>query len=118
MPGAGATVENQTIVEQAIIESEEDLWRGENEASVRYRVKYILPERNRISEEIENTPRENQGAETTVTAQYRGNQKNDFTFLQIDAASAPAGFHKLIVTLKDLYTGQIVERDLVFRVVE
>ena len=67
-----------------------------------YRVRYILPERNRISEEIGDTPRRQDGAETTVTAQYRGNQKNDFTFLQIDATNAPAGFHKLIVTLKDL----------------
>ncbi len=105
-PGAGAAVEIQTIVEEAIIESMEDLWRDEAEETVSYRVKYILPERNRISEEIEDTPRTRDGTETTVTAQYRGNQKNDFTFLQIDATNAPAGFHKLIVTVKDLYTGQ------------
>ncbi len=117
-PDAGAAVEIQTVVEESIIESEKDLWRDEPEETVSYRVRYILPERNRISEEIEDTPRENEGAETTVTAQYRGNQKDDFTFLQIDATNAPAGFHKLIVTLKDLYTGQIAERDVVFRVVE
>lgn len=117
-PGAGAAVEIQTIVEEAIIESEEDLWRDEPEETVSYRVKYILPERNRISEEIRDTPHKQDGAETTVTAQYRGNQANDFTFLQIDATNTPAGFHKLIVTLKDLYTGQIAERDVVFRVVE
>lgn len=117
-PGAGAAVEIQTIVKEPIIESEEDVWRDEPEETVSYRVKYILPERNRISEEIEDTSRENEGAETTVTAQYRGNQKDDFTFLQIDANNAPAGFHKLIVTLKDLYTGRTAERDVVFRVVE
>lgn len=117
-PGAGAAVEIQTIVEEAIIESEEDLWRDEPEETVSYRVKYILPERNRISEEIRDTPRKQDGAETTVTAQYRGNQEDDFTFLQIDAANAPAGFHKLIVTLKDLYTGRTAKRDVVFRVVE
>ena len=117
-PGAGATVEIQTIVEEPIIESEEDLWRDETDASVSYRVKYILPERNKISEEIENTPRTNEGTETTVTARYQGNQTDDFTFLQIDATNAPAGFHKLIVTVKDLYTGQITERHVVFRVVE
>ena len=111
-------MEIQTVVEEAVIESEEDLWRDEPEETVSYRVKYILPERNRISEEIEDTPRRKEGIETTVTVQYQGNQKNDFTFLQIDAANAPAGFHKLIVTLKDLYTGQISERDVVFRVVE
>ena len=117
-PGAGAAVEIQTVVKEAIIESEEDLWRDEPEETVSYRVKYILPERNRISEEIRDTPRKQDGAETTVTAQYRGNQANDFTFLQIDATNAPAGFHKLIVTLKDLYTGRTAERDVVFRVVE
>ncbi len=117
-PGTGAAVEIQTVVEESIIESEEELWRDEPEETVSYRVRYILPERNRISEEIADTPRKQDGAETTVTAQYRGNQKNDFTFLQIDADNAPDGFHKLIVTLKDLYTGQIAERDVVFRVVE
>ncbi len=117
-PGAGATVEIQTIVDEAIIEREEDLWRDEIEESVSYRVKYILPERNKISEEIENTPRSRESTETTVTARYQGNQKDDFTFLQIDARNAPAGFHKLIVTVKDLYTGQISERNVVFRVVE
>lgn len=117
-PGAGAAVEIQTMVKEAIIDSEEDLWRDEPEATVSHRVRYILPERNRISEEIEDTPRSKEGAETTVTAQYQGNQKDDFTFLQIDATNAPAGFHKLIVTLKDLYTGQTAERGVVFRVVE
>ena len=116
--GAGAAVEIQTIVEESIIESEEELRRDEPEETVSYRVKYILPERNKISEEIENTPRTKEGTETTVTAQYRGIQKDDFTFLQIDATNAPAGFHKLIVTVKDLYTGQTAERDVVFRVVE
>ncbi len=117
-PGAGATVEIQAIVDEAIIDSEDDIWQNELEESVSYRVKYILPERNKISEEIENTPRSREGTETTVTARYQGNQKDDFTFLQIDARNAPAGFHKLIVTVKDLYTGQTAERDVVFRVVE
>ena len=117
-PGAGATVEIQAIVDEAIIDSEDDIWQNELEESVSYRVKYILPERNKISEEIENTPRSREGTETTVTARYQGNQKDDFTFLQIDARNAPAGFHKLIVTVKDLYTGQTAKRDVVFRVVE
>ena len=117
-PGAGAAVEIQTVVEEAIIETEEDLWRDKPEATVSYRVRYILPERNKISEEIEDTPRRKEGIETTVTAQYQGNQEDDFTFLQIDANNAPDGFHKLIVTLKDLYTGQTAKRDVVFRVVE
>ena len=117
-PGAGATVEIQTIVDEAIIDSEDDVWQNELEESVSYRVKYILPERNKISEEIQNTPRSREGTETTVTARYEGNQKDDFTFLQIDARNAPAGFHKLIVTAKDLYTGQTTERHVVFRVVE
>ena len=117
-PGAGAEVEVSTLVDEAIIQSDEYLRGDEDEQSVSFRVKYILPERNKISEEIDNTPRSTEGTETTVTAQYRGNQKDDFTFLQIDATNAPAGFHKLIVTVKDLYTGQIAERHVVFRVVE
>ena len=117
-PGAGAVAEIQTVVTEPIIRSEEDLWGDAPEETVSYRVRYILPERNRISEAIENTPRTRDGAETTVTAQYRGNQEDDFTFLQIDANNAPDGFHKLIVTVKDLYTGQTAERDVVFRVVE
>ena len=117
-PDAGATVAIQTIVEGATIESEDDFWRDEIDASVSYRVKYILPERNKISEEIQNTPRSQEGTETTVTARYQGLKEDDFTFLQIDASSAPAGFHKLIVTVKDLLNGQFAERDVVFRVVE
>ena len=111
-PGAGATMEIQTIVQDGL-----HIRQG-GRPSVNYRVKYILPERNKISEEIKAASRLRKGAETTVTAQYQGIQKDDFTFLQIDATNAPVGFHKLVVTVKDLYTGQTAERYVVFRVVE
>lgn len=117
-PGAAARVEVQTIIEEPVIASEDDLWRDGIQESVRYRVKYILPERNRISEEIENTPRSLEGTETTVTARYEGDRTDDFTFLQIESNDTPAGFHKLIVAVKDLYTGQIAKRHVVYRVVE
>lgn len=110
VPGAGAVTEIQTIVG----DTRES---GQAKPSVSYRVKYILPERNKISEEIEAASRLGKGAETTVTARYQGYKNDDFTFLQIDASSAPAGFHKLVVTVKDLYTGKIAERHVVFRVV-
>ena len=113
---AVGAVEIKMIVQDRNKDGEYRDW--EHERPVTYRVKYILPERNRISEEIEAASRVRKGAETTVTARYEGYQKHDFTFLQIDASSAPAGFHKLVVTVKDLYTGQIAERDVVFRVVE
>ena len=115
-PNAGAKVEIRTIVEEGMDDREDEIW--EDERSVIYRVKYILPERNQISEEIRAASRARKGAETTVTSRYEGNQKNDFTFLQVDASSAPAGFHKLMVTVKDLYTGQTAERHVVFRLVE
>ena len=111
-PGTGATMEIQTIVGESM-DSGQDA-----KHPVSYRVKYILPERNKISEEIEAASRLRKGAETTVTARYQGYKNDDFTFLQIDASRAPAGFHKLVVTVKDLYTGQIAERHVVFRVIE
>ncbi len=111
VPGEGAVTEIQTIVGDT-----KD--SGQAQPSVSYRVKYILPERNKISEEIEAASRLRKGAETTVTARYQGYKNDDFTFLQINASSAPAGFHKLVVAVKDLYTGQTAERDVVFRVVE
>lgn len=125
-PGTNTTVQIQTIVEEGTDDTSDEIWETddtddeiwEDEAYVTYRVKYSLPERNRISEEIKSVSRARKGAETTVTSRYEGNQKNDFTFLQVDARSAPAGFHKLIVTLKDLYTGETAERHVVFRLVE
>ena len=115
-PGAGATLQIQTILEEGTDETKDEIW--EDERYVTYRAKYILPERNKITEEIESASHARKGAETTVTSRYEGNQKNDFTFLQVDASSAPAGFHKLMVTVKDLYTGQTAERHVVFRLVE
>lgn len=115
-PGVDTKVQIQTIVEEGTDDTDDEIW--EDEPYVTYRVKYIVPERNKISEEIESANRAREGAETTVTSHYEGNQKDDFTFLQVDASSAPPGFHKLIVTLKDLYTGETAERHVVFRLVE
>ena len=111
-PGAGATMEIHTIVGENIDSGQYA------KPSVSYRVKYILPERNKISEEIKAVSRLRRGAETTVTARYQGYKYDDFTYLQINASRAPVGFHKLVVNVKDLYTGLIAERHVIFRVVE
>ncbi len=116
MPSVGAKVQIQTIIEEGMDDTEDEIW--EDEPNVTYRVKYILPKRNKISEEIESASRARKGAETTVTSSYEGSQKDDFTFLEVDVSSAPAGFHKLIVSMKDLNTGHTAERHVVFRLVE
>ena len=115
-PGAGAAVQIQTVIEDETDDTEDEIW--EDEPYITYRVKYILPNRNKISEEIKSASRSTRGAETTVTSSYEGYQKDDFTFLQVDASSATAGFHKLTVNMKDLNTGQTAERHVVFRLVE
>ena len=115
-PGAGAAVQIQTLIEEEVDDTEDEIW--EDEPYVTYRVKYILPKRNKISEEIKSASHARKGAETTVTSSYEGSQKDDFTFLEVDASSAPAGFHKLIVSMKDLNTGHTAERHVVFRLAE
>ena len=80
-----------------------------------YRVRYMLPERNRILVGDQDPSR---GMETAITAQYEGDREDDFTYLQIDIARAPVGVHKLTVTVRDAKTGQMAERKVLFRVVE
>jgi len=83
-----------------------------------YRVRYVLPERNRILPEDGGAGRSGMETETAVTARYEGDREDDFTYLQIDIRHVPAGVHKLTVTARDVHTGQAAERNILFRVIE
>ena len=92
----------------------EDLYGGEG-----YKVKYVVPKRNRISSSVDSRPAGSRGrAETTVSVRYEGDREDDFTYLQIDLGQVPGGIHSLTITVKDLSTGNAVEREVLFRVVE
>jgi len=77
-------------------------------------VQYVSSESSRRFEAFDSG--DPQG-ERTVTAQYEGDRKNDFTYLQIDIARTSVGIHKLTVTVRDVKTGETVEREVLFRVV-
>ena len=90
----------------------------EEQTAVDYQVRYVLPERNRVSREMREMARAGKGMETAVTARYEGEREDDFTYLQIDVAQVPVGIHKLTVTVRDVQTGLRVERSVLFRVIE
>ena len=83
-----------------------------------YRVRYVLPERNRLSQEVRRQFEKGSGTETAVTARYEGYRVDDFTYLQIDVGRLLAGIYRLTVAVKDGHTGQTAEREVLFRVVE
>ena len=107
---ARARVEIETVLRK---EKAEDAVRV-----VDYQVRYVLPERNRISEQIEEIGQKGRQIETAVTSRYEGDREDDFTYLQIDVAQVPVGVHELTVTVKDIRTGQAVDRNVLFRVIE
>lgn len=79
-------------------------------------MKYILPGRRPLLRELEGAERAAK-METSVTARYAGDRRDDFTYLQIDVGQMPAGVYKLTVAVKDARTGQTVARETLFRVV-
>lgn len=85
-----------------------------------YEVKYVLPDRNQISQNIyqNNIDAFNKRMETGITAQYQGDRRSDFTYLQIDIAQIPTGVYHLIVSVQDQQTGHTVERTVLFRIIE
>ena len=85
---------------------------------VTYRVRYVFPEEDELASRIRNLQRSLDGSETTITARYEGDREDDFTYLQIDLTHVPAGVHRLSVTVKDMHTGQIAAREVLFRVIE
>ena len=91
---------------------------GDIGGPVRYEVAYVLPERNRVSSQVEDLRKRGKKTVTGVTARYEGSRKDDFTYLHIDAGRMPTGIHKLIVTVRDDRTGQTAERSVLFRVID
>lgn len=85
-----------------------------------YEVTYEVPKHNLVKEWIKKQTRGlfRKRHETMISAQYEGQQKNDFTYLQIDVAQIPAGIHKLTVTVRDISGDKEAEKSLLFRIVE
>ncbi len=72
------------------------------------RVRYVLPERNRVLEE-DLGRRMRPGMERAVTARYEGDREDDFVYLKIDVREMPPGVYELMVTVKDVRTGRCSE---------
>ena len=89
----------------------------DEERVVDYRVRYVLPERNRVSEQYRRM-RRGAGVETAVTARYEGDQEDDFIYLKIDVSEMPQGIYKLTVRIKDVRTGHTSQRDALLRLIE
>ncbi len=88
------------------------------ESTSDYEVNYILPEADQLASQITKVDQTGKGPSTTITAEYQGDRKNDLTYLQLDVARVPSGVHKLTVIVEDVRTGQKVERDVLFRVIQ
>jgi GWxTD domain-containing protein len=107
-------------VERVIREEPDDperIWERSG-GPVEYRVRYVLPERNRISDQIEKIERGERGAEIAVTARYAGERRDDLAYLQVDVGQMPRGVYRLTVAIRDVRTGWTAEREALFRVVE
>jgi len=83
-----------------------------------YEVNYVLPERNRIVQELKDQIKQGKGVETTVTARYEGDRTDDLTYLQIDVGEVPPGIHELTIDISDANSGRSVTRSALFKVVE
>ena len=88
------------------------------ESAADYEVNYVLPEANQIASQITAVNQTGKGPQTTVTAEYEGDRKNDLTYLQIDITRVPSGVHKLTVIVEDTQTGQKAQRDVLLRIIE
>lgn len=88
----------------------------QEDGTTEYFVRYLLPERNKVSDKalLANT----EGTvQTTVQAEYEGSSKDDFTYLQIDVSRIPVGLHKLIVEVTDTQSGNTDTRNTLFKIV-
>lgn len=83
----------------------------------KYKVKYVLP-KSQPSESLKTVAQNGVQLETVVTAEYEGKRRNDLTYLQLDVSQVPAGVHKLSVQIHDHHSGKLVNRAVLFRVVE
>jgi hypothetical protein len=114
-PEAQGRVEIERVVREE--EEPEKIWERSG-GPVEYRVRYVLPERNRISDQAERIERAGKGAEIAVTARYAGERRDDFAYLQIDMTWMPGGVYRLTVAVQDARTGRRAEREALFRVIE
>jgi hypothetical protein len=100
-------------------EGEVDVEQAQEEISAEaanLEVQYVLAERNQLADSLERLRKSGQQGETEIRSQYTGNQRNDFTFLEIDLSKMPGGIYKLNVTVTDLLAKQQVNRNVLFRV--
>lgn len=80
-------------------------------------VRYVVPERNRLSDSLERLRQSGRDGGMVITSEYSGDKKDEFTFLEIDLADMPTGIYKLTVTATDAKTEQQVHRSELFRVI-
>jgi len=80
-------------------------------------VHFVVPERNRLSASLEQLRQKGQQGGMVISSEYAGNQKDDFTFLEINLADIPVGIYKLTVTATDAQNKQRVRRSELFRVI-
>ena len=70
----------------------EELLPGEVRDSVDYVVTYVPSKRNRVDEQTRRRRLEGGRFETSVTTEYQGSSRDDFTYLQIDISNVPPAF--------------------------
>jgi GWxTD domain-containing protein len=86
-------------------------------AIVESRVKYVLP-KSRETDQLKRATQEGVEMATAITAEYEGDRRDDFTYLQFNVSQLPKGIHKLTVTITDQFANTMVEGHTLFRVVE
>jgi GWxTD domain-containing protein len=113
--------ENESVKRNSVqgtrTQNQEWTQQARQQLTSEYKVKYVLP-KSRFSETLQNVAKQGVQMETVVTAEYEGQRHDDWTYLQVDVSQVPAGIHKLSVQVQDHHTGHMVNREVMFRVVE
>lgn len=92
----------------------------QKDAPTVYNVTYEVPKHNLIND-WKNTKTPGlfkKHIETTITAQYEGHLKNDFTYLQIDITQIPIGVHELTVITHDILANKKNQKSTLFRITQ
>lgn len=100
------------VLQEEVADSEWGNFDGPN-----ITVRYVVPERNRLSASLEQLRQSGREGGMVISSEYSGDQKDDFTFLEIDLADMPVGIYKLTVTATDAHNNQQVNRSELFRVI-
>lgn len=100
------------VLQEEVADSEWGNFDGPN-----ITVRYVVPERNRLSDSLERLRQSGQQGGMVISSEYSGDKKDDFTFLEIDLADMPMGIDKLTVTVTDAQNNQQVNRSELFRVI-